>query len=202
MYQRTIAKKVSVTGIGIHSGKKVTLTLHPAEADFGVCFKRTDIANSPIIKASAETVGATENNTTLGDGPGAIHTVEHLLSVFYGLGINNVYCEIDGPEVPIMDGSGASFIFLLKETGIASLKTYLKNFLLYSSQLKLNLRTSGPRLSQLQNWLSIHALFLLILKSKTSERFSSFRVKILLKRLVGPGLLDFLERLTISRERG
>lgn len=119
--QRTIARKVNVTGIGIHSGKKVTMTLHPAEADFGVQFKRIDLRNAPVLKATADTVGATENNTTIGAGENAVHTVEHLLSVFYGLGINNVYVEIDGPEVPIMDGSGASFVFLLKETGVISL---------------------------------------------------------------------------------
>jgi len=121
IYQRTIAKEVSITGIGIHSGKKVTLKMFPAEADTGVVFKRTDVANSQIIKADARNVGPTRNNTTLGDGPDAIHTVEHLLSAFYGLGIDNVYCEIDGPEVPIMDGSSASFVFVLKETGVENL---------------------------------------------------------------------------------
>ncbi len=119
--QRTIAKKVSITGIGIHSGKKVTMNLYPAEADTGIKFKRTDLPNSEVLRASAETVGATENNTTLGSGVNAVHTVEHLLSVLYGLGIDNVYIEIDGPEVPIMDGSGASFVFVLKEIGIQTL---------------------------------------------------------------------------------
>lgn len=126
LYQRTLSKTVKVTGIGIHSGKKVTMTMHPAPADAGVQFKRTDLENAEILKATATTVGATENNTTLGGGLNAVHTVEHLLSVFYGLGINNVFCEIDGPEVPIMDGSGASFVFLLKETGITSLNTSKK----------------------------------------------------------------------------
>lgn len=121
LYQRTIAKSVSITGIGIHSGKKVTLTLHPAEADFGIQFLRTDIPGAEKLKAHASIVGATENNTTLGQGKNAVHTVEHLLSVLYGFGINNVLCEIDGPEVPIMDGSGASFVFILKETGIQNL---------------------------------------------------------------------------------
>ncbi len=121
LFQRTLAKKVTVTGIGIHSGRKVTMTLHPAGADFGVQFKRVDIPGAPVLEAKAHTVGATENNTTIGSGHNAVHTVEHLLSVLYGLGINNVLCEIDGPEVPIMDGSGASFVFLLKETGIATL---------------------------------------------------------------------------------
>jgi len=121
LYQRTIAKTVAVTGIGLHSGKKVTLTLHPADADFGIQFKRTDLPDAEVLKASAQTVGATENNTTLGEGLNAIHTVEHILSVLYGLGIDNVYCEVDGPEIPIMDSSVASFVFLLKETGITTL---------------------------------------------------------------------------------
>ena len=136
--QRTIAKKLSVTGIGIHSGKKVTLTLHPAEADFGIQFKRTDILNAPILKATAESVGATENNTTLGGGLNAVHTVEHLLSAFYGFGIDNVYCEINGPEVPIMDGSGASFVFLLKETGIATLNKS-KKFLIVLEKVRVEI---------------------------------------------------------------
>jgi UDP-3-O-[3-hydroxymyristoyl] N-acetylglucosamine deacetylase len=134
--QRTIAKKVSVTGIGIHSGKKVTLTLHPAEADFGIQFKRTDIPGSAILKADATTVGATENNTTIGSGLNSVHTVEHLLSVFYGFGINNVFCEINGPEVPIMDGSGASFVFLIKETGISSLNKS-KKFLIVLEKVRV-----------------------------------------------------------------
>lgn len=121
IYQRTLAKEVKVTGIGIHSGKKVTMKLIPAEADFGIQFIRTDIANSQPMKANALTVGTTENATTLGSGAEAIHTVEHLLATFYGLGINNAMIEIDGPEVPIMDGSGASFVFLLKEIGIKNL---------------------------------------------------------------------------------
>ncbi len=119
--QRTLAKDVKVTGIGLHSGKKVSMKLIPAEADFGIQFVRTDIAGSAPMKANALTVGTTENATTLGSGREAIHTVEHLLATLYGLGINNVLIEIDGPEVPIMDGSGASFVFLLKETGIKNL---------------------------------------------------------------------------------
>lgn len=134
--QRTLAKKVAVTGIGIHSGKKVTLTMHPAEADFGIQFKRTDIPGSIILKADAITVGATENNTTIGSGLNSVHTVEHLLSVFYGFGINNVYCEINGPEVPIMDGSGASFVFLIKETGISSLNKS-KKFLIVLEKVRV-----------------------------------------------------------------
>ena len=118
MLQRTVAKSVSVVGIGIHSGKKVTLTIHPAEARDGITFDRVDLPGYPSIKAEVTVVGATEQNTTLGTGVNVIHTVEHLLAVLYGLGIDNVRIEVDGPEIPIMDGSGASFVFILKETGI------------------------------------------------------------------------------------
>lgn len=134
--QRTLAKTVEVTGIGIHSGKKVTMRLNPARADFGVQFKRTDLKNSEILKATANTVGTTENNTSLGEGLNAVHTVEHLLSVLYGLGVNNVYVEIDGAEVPIMDGSGASFLFLIKETGIVALNRS-KKFLVVLEEVKV-----------------------------------------------------------------
>ena len=126
IYQRTLAKELKVTGIGLHSGKKVTLNLFPAESNTGIVFRRSDIPGSKPMKADALTVGATENNTALGEGAGVIHTVEHLMSALYGLGIDNVYCEVDGPEIPIMDGSGASFVFLLKEAGVQNLNASKK----------------------------------------------------------------------------
>lgn len=138
LLQRTLAKKIQVTGIGLHSGKKVTMTLHPALADFGICFKRIDLKEVPILKAEAHLVGATENNTTLGQGENIVHTVEHLLGALYGLGVNNVYCEIDGPEVPIMDGSGIPFVFLIKEAGISYL-SQSKKFLIITEKVKVEL---------------------------------------------------------------
>lgn len=121
IYQRTLAKEVELTGIGIHSGRKVNLKMYPASANTGIVFKRTDIKGAKPIRAIAQNVGPTNNNTTLGDGSDAIHTVEHLLAALYGFGIDNVFIEIDGPEVPIMDGSSASFVFVIKETGIENL---------------------------------------------------------------------------------
>ena len=116
--QRTIEKEISVTGIGIHSGEKVTLTLRPAAPGTGIVFDRLDLPNEPRVKAIAKNVGATENNTSIGNGKNTIYTIEHLLSVLYGLGIDNIICELERPEVPIMDGSGASFLFVLQEAGI------------------------------------------------------------------------------------
>jgi UDP-3-O-[3-hydroxymyristoyl] N-acetylglucosamine deacetylase len=137
MYQRTIAKEISVTGIGIHSGKRVTMKLYPAKADSGILFKRVDIIGSQILKATALSVSATNNNTTLGSGIEVIHTVEHFLAALYGLGIDNVVCEIDGPEVPIMDGSSSSFIFLLKEAGVQYLNES-KKFLVVKKTIKVS----------------------------------------------------------------
>ena len=85
VYQRSIGKSVSVTGVGLHSGKKITLSLKPMPSDSGVCFMRSDLKNSSVLKADALTVGVTENNTSIGSGSSAIQTVEHLLSVLYAL---------------------------------------------------------------------------------------------------------------------
>lgn len=150
IYQRTIAKEVSITGIGIHSGKKVTLKMYPADADSGVVFKRTDIASAEAIKADARNVGPTKNNTTLGEGAGAIHTVEHLLSALYGLGIDNVYCEMDGPEVPIMDGSSASFVFVLKETGVENLNK-TKKFMVITEPVEVEHNGTFARIEPSKN---------------------------------------------------
>lgn len=133
IYQRTLAKEVKVTGIGLHSGRKVTMRISPTDADFGIQFQRTDIPGSKPMKADALSVGATENATTIGSGREAIHTVEHLLAVLYGLGVNNALIEIDGPEVPIMDGSGASFVFLMKETGLRNLNKSKKFLVILDS---------------------------------------------------------------------
>lgn len=145
LYQRTISKPVSVTGLGLHSGRRVTLTLKPAPADFGIKFKRTDLPQAAVLNAEANNVGATENATTLGQGQNVVHTVEHILSVLYGFGINNVLCEIDGPEVPIMDGSGASFVFLIKETGVTNLNK-MKKFMIILEPVTVKIQDKFARI--------------------------------------------------------
>jgi UDP-3-O-[3-hydroxymyristoyl] N-acetylglucosamine deacetylase len=152
VYQRTLAKNVKVTGIGLHSGKKVSMKLIPTEADFGIQFIRTDLPEAKPMKANALTVGTTENATTLGSGIGAIHTVEHLLGTLYGLGVDNCFIEIDGPEVPIMDGSGASFVFLLKETGIKNLNKS-KKFLVILDTVRVETEGKWAQFEPHQNLL-------------------------------------------------
>ncbi len=116
--QRTLKKEVGCTGVGLHSGERVKIKVRPAPPDSGICFVRTDLAGSPMIKASFENVIDTTLATTIGHNGCRVATIEHLMAAFFGLGIDNAIVEIDGPEVPIMDGSAAPFVFLLRSAGI------------------------------------------------------------------------------------
>jgi UDP-3-O-[3-hydroxymyristoyl] N-acetylglucosamine deacetylase len=116
--QRTLQLKVSVTGVGLHSGRSVKMTLQPAPVDAGIVFARTDLPHAIEIPARAEFVVDTTLNTTLGKDGVRIGTVEHLLSALYGMGVDNVRIELDGPEVPILDGSALPFVQLVESAGI------------------------------------------------------------------------------------
>lgn len=116
--QRTLKNTIRATGVGLHTGDKIYLTLKPAPVDTGIVFRRVDL-NPPVeIAARAENVGDTTLSTTLMKGDVRVSTVEHLLSAMAGLGIDNVYVELTAPEVPIMDGSAYPFVFLLQSAGI------------------------------------------------------------------------------------
>lgn len=119
--QKTLGRRVGLSGIGVHSGAPVTITLCPADADTGVVFLRTNMPELQDVEipARAHAVGSTELCTVLGDTKGAsVATVEHLLAALAGLGIDNALIEIDGPEVPVMDGSSASFVEAIDRVGI------------------------------------------------------------------------------------
>ena len=116
--QRTIRDEVSCTGIGLHLGNRVKLTIKPAPAGTGISFIRKDLTGHPVIQARSENVVDTNMCTSIGNNGSKISTIEHLMAAFFGLGIDNARVELDGPEVPIMDGSAAPFIFLLKSVGI------------------------------------------------------------------------------------
>jgi UDP-3-O-[3-hydroxymyristoyl] N-acetylglucosamine deacetylase len=116
--QRTLRNSIRATGIGLHTGKKIMMTLKPAPPDSGICFRRVDLAQPVDIPARAENVGDTTLGTTLVNGEARISTVEHLLSAFAGLGVDNACVEVTAAEVPIMDGSAGPFVFLLQSAGI------------------------------------------------------------------------------------
>lgn len=121
--QRTIRKAVSCTGIGLHSGKKVLLTIKPAPPDHGIRFVRKDLSSRSVVEACFENVVDTHLCTTIGQNGTRVSTVEHLMAAFFGLGIDNARVELEGPEVPIMDGSSAPFVFLLRTAGICEQRT-------------------------------------------------------------------------------
>ena len=116
--QRTLRNIIRATGVGLHTGEKVYLTLRPAPVDTGIVFHRTDLAPGAGIPARSEFVGDTTLATTLVVGDVRISTVEHLMSAFAGLGIDNAHVDLSAPEVPIMDGSAAPFVFLIQSAGI------------------------------------------------------------------------------------
>lgn len=116
--QRTLRNAIRATGVGLHTGEKVYLTLMPAPADTGIVFRRVDLDPPVEIAARAENVGDTTLSTTLVKGDVRVSTVEHLLSAMAGLGIDNAYVELSAAEVPIMDGSAGPFVFLIQSAGI------------------------------------------------------------------------------------
>ncbi|MDM1707150.1 UDP-3-O-acyl-N-acetylglucosamine deacetylase [Thiopseudomonas alkaliphila] len=116
--QRTLQNTIRATGVGLHSGEKVYLTLKPAPIDTGIIFRRMDLDPVAEIPALAKNVGETTMSTTLVNGDVKVDTVEHLLSAMAGLGIDNAYVELSAPEVPIMDGSAGPFVFLIQSAGL------------------------------------------------------------------------------------
>jgi UDP-3-O-[3-hydroxymyristoyl] N-acetylglucosamine deacetylase/3-hydroxyacyl-[acyl-carrier-protein] dehydratase len=117
MKQATLQNTVSVQGVGLHTGKSVTLTMQPAATNHGIRFQRTDLSDQPIIPADVKYVVSTNRGTTLKNGEAQVSTVEHVLSALMGLGIDNALLEINGPEMPIMDGTSLPFVNAINKSG-------------------------------------------------------------------------------------
>jgi len=127
--QRTLKNTIRATGIGLHSGDKVYLTLRPAEINTGIRFRRVDLEEPVTIDATPENVGETMLSTTLVKDGVKVSTIEHLLSALAGLGIDNALVDVTAAELPIMDGSAGPFVFLLQSAGVVeqeSQKRYIK----------------------------------------------------------------------------
>lgn len=123
IHQRTLKNVIRATGVGMHSGEKVIMTLRPAPVNTGIVFRRVDLEPVFEIKADAHAVGDTALSTTLvGDSGVRVATIEHLMSALAGLGIDNLYVDLTASEVPIMDGSAGPFVFLIQSAGIAEQK--------------------------------------------------------------------------------
>lgn len=134
--QRTLKNVIKATGVTLHGGERAELVLYPAPINTGIIFRRTDLDPMVEIKGSAENVGDTTLSTTLTKGDVRVSTVEHLLSAFAGLGIDNAYVDINAPEIPIMDGSAGPFVFLIQSAGIEE-QSAAKRFIRIKRKVKI-----------------------------------------------------------------
>jgi len=118
IYQRTLKNVIRATGVGLHTGRKICLTLRPAPVDTGIIFRRIDLDPVVELPARPDSVGDTRLSTALCEGEVSVSTIEHLMSAFAGLGVDNAYVELDASEVPIMDGSAGPYVFLVQSAGL------------------------------------------------------------------------------------
>jgi UDP-3-O-[3-hydroxymyristoyl] N-acetylglucosamine deacetylase len=146
--QRTLKNAIRATGVGLHTGEKIYLTLRPAAVNSGIVFRRTDLAQPVDIKADPLNVTDTRMSTTLEAGGARISTVEHLMAAFAGLGIDNAYVDVTAPEVPIMDGSAGPFVFLLQSAGIDEQATP-KQFIRIKRPVRVE---DGDKWAQFEPW--------------------------------------------------
>ena len=153
--QRTIKSLVKTVGIGLHSGRKVTLTLRPAPVDAGIVFTRVDLPEPVEIAASASAIGDTRLASVLQKDGARVSTVEHLMSACAGLGIDNLYVDVDAEEIPIMDGSAASFVFLLQSAGIEQ-QSAAKRFIRIRRAVEVR---DGDKLARLEPYFGFKLAF-------------------------------------------
>ena len=145
--QKTLKNVIRATGVGLHTGEKIYLTLRPAAADSGIIFVRVDADPVVEIPALTEFVGNTTLATTISRDGQNISTIEHLMSAFSGLGIDNAYVEVSGPEMPIMDGSAATFVFLIQSAGIED-QNAPKKFIRIKKEVRVNDEESARSYNQ------------------------------------------------------
>ena len=134
--QRTIRNKTSATGVGLHTGVKATLTLHPADPDTGILFRKIEGDKVVEIPAQANFVGDTTLSTTLEHNGTEIATIEHLMSALAGVGVDNCIIDCDGPEIPIMEGSSTRFVFLIQAAGIVE-QSAVKKFIYVTKSVQV-----------------------------------------------------------------
>ena len=153
--QRTLKQIARTVGIGLHSGTKVELMLRPAAAETGIVFRRVDLTPPVDIRLTPEAVVDTRMATTIGREGVTVATIEHLMSALAGLGIDNCYVDVDAPEIPIMDGSAASFVFLIQSAGIVELNA-AKKFVRVLKPVEIR---EGDKLARLEPYFGFRLRF-------------------------------------------
>ena len=170
LVQRTLTNPIKATGVGLHSGRQIKLNLFPADEDTGIIFRRIDLDPQVEIKAIVNNVGATTLATTLVQGDTQIATIEHLMSAFAGLGIDNVIVEVDDMEVPIMDGSASPFVFLIQSAGIRQ-QTKPKKFIKIKEEIKVE--TSDGAYAKLAPYDGFKVTYTLVYDDEKQKKYNS-----------------------------
>ncbi len=200
--QRTLKNTIRATGVGLHSGKKVLMVLKPAPVNTGVVFRRTDLDPMADIPAQAHYVGETTLGTTLIFGDAKVSTVEHLLSAFAGLGLDNAYVELSAQEVPIMDGSAGPFVFLLQSAGIEE-QSAPKRFTRILKTLRV---TEGDKWAQFQPYDGFRVNFEIefdhpIFKKRAQTATMDFSTTSFLKEISRARTFGFMRDLEYMRSK-
>ena len=199
--QRTVKDEVSCTGIGLHSEEKVRLTIKPAPPDSGIKFVRKDISGRRAIRAHVKNVVDTNMSTSIGYNGSKISLIEHLMAAFFGFGIDNALVEVEGPEIPIMDGSSAPFIFLIKSVGIKEQRKP-KQFIIIRKGFKIkdgNRSISIKPSKELKISFTVDFHHPLITNQKYELRFSG---KDFIKEISKARTFGFLKDIKTLREAG
>ncbi len=170
LVQRTLTNPISATGVGLHSGRQIKLNLFPADEDTGIIFRRIDLSPQVEIKAIVDNVGATTLATTLVEGEIQIATIEHLMSAFAGLGIDNVIVEVDDMEVPIMDGSASPFVFLIQSAGIKQ-QSKPKKFIKIKEEIKVE--TPDGAYAKLAPYNGFKVTYALVYDDEKQKKYNS-----------------------------
>ena len=201
--QRTLKSLTRTTGVGLHTGRKVRMTLRPAQPDTGVVFRRIDLDEPVDIPARADLVGETRLSSCLVRGEAKVYTVEHLMSALAGLGIDNVYVDIDGPEVPIMDGSAAPFVFLLQAAGIEE-QAAPKRFMRIRRRVEI---VDGDKWARLEPWDGLKFSFSIVFNHPVIDRSGQtvtvdFAETSYLKEIARARTFGFMQDVETLRESG
>ena len=200
--QRTLSNSIRASGVGLHSGEKINMTLRPAAKDTGIIFRRLDIEPIQQIPALAKNVIDTMLGTTIAKKNASVMTVEHILAAFAGLGIDNALIDLDGPEVPIMDGSSASFIFLIESAGIEE-QNASKKFL----RIKKNIRVEdGEKFAEFKPYNGYRISFEIdfdhpMIKSKLTKLSVDFSTLTFLKEISRARTFGFLKEIETLRSK-
>jgi UDP-3-O-[3-hydroxymyristoyl] N-acetylglucosamine deacetylase len=164
--QRTLKSLIRASGVGLHTGQKVRITLRPAPANTGIVFRRVDLAPPVDIPARAELVGEARLASTLVKGDVKIHTVEHLMSALGGLGVDNAFVDLDAPELPIMDGSASPFVLLIQQAGVEQ-QAAPKRFLRVTRRVEV---TEGDKWARLEPYEGYRLSFSIDFRHPVIER--------------------------------